>query len=261
MSFGIHPITASRKIYFVLSARDLPIKIRGATGVATVPDPFVKIYHKDNSNSEWQELVKTKHVIDSVNPDWLEVVSFDWKRETGQKWRVEVLDFDVLSKNDVIDSFEVDVDNFVLIKREELTTKLKNGGLLVIKKTIPIHFRLQVEDLPKLDTGSGSDPFVECYWSFGPEGETHLFHKTKTIDNAQNARWEETVTFESHQPGTNQHFTLKVYDKDVLKHDVIGQVSFEVDSYVKSGKTGVHRLFNDKDTRGKATISVIPVNN
>jgi len=261
MSQGIHPITSSRKIYFVLSARDLPTRIRGSTGVATVPDPYVKIYHKDNSSKEWEELVKTKHVINSANPEWLEVVSFDWKRETGQKWRIEVRDFDVLSKDDLIDNFDVDVDNFVLVKKEELTTKLGHGGYLDIKKTNPIHFRLQVEDLPKLDTGSGSDPFVECFWSAGPEGKQHQFHKTETIDNAQNAKWEETVTFDRYQPGTNQYFTLKVFDKDVLKHDVIGEVSFHVETYVKSGRPVDHRLFNDKDTRGKAKITITPVNN
>ena len=67
-----------------------------------------------------------------------------------------------------------------------------------------INLPLFCRHLPKLDTGSGSDPFVECFWSFGKDGETHLFHKTKTIDDAQNAKWEEIISFDSYQTGTNQ---------------------------------------------------------
>jgi len=59
-------------------------------------------------------------------------------------------------------------------------------------------------NLPKLDNNSGSDPYVECYWSYGKDGETHRFHKTKTVDDARNVKWNEAISFVNYVPGTNQ---------------------------------------------------------
>lgn len=115
-----------------------------------------------------------------------------------------MLDYDVLGKDDLLGSAEIDVDTFVLFRQKEITVKLGNGGSLTVKGTTPIQFRLEVEHLPKLDTTSGSDPFVECFWSIGMDGERTRFHKTETVKDAFNAKWDEVIEFNRYQPGTNQ---------------------------------------------------------
>jgi len=251
---------APQKVTFTVSARNLSPRVRGSTGLSSIPDPYVKISLKDRANAEFTEVHTTKHFINNSNPDWLDVISFEWRKNSAQKLRVDVLDKDVMNKDDVIGSAELDVDNFLIVRRGEISTPLSNtDGTVHLKVTVPLRFRITLEDLPKLDNSTGSDPYVESYWSFGPHGELHKFHKTSTIEDARNAKWNEVVVFDQYQPGTNQYFTFKVYDEDTLKDDVIGSVSFGVDAYVKALTVSVHKLSNEKDSKNKGTIKITPV--
>ena len=58
---------------------------------------------------------------------------------------MEVFDYDVISKDELLGAAEIDVDNFVLNKNKELAVKLANGGSIFIKGTNPIRFQLKVE--------------------------------------------------------------------------------------------------------------------
>jgi len=141
-----------------------------STGLSSIPDPYIKIWSKDFTKPDWTKLAETKHVVNSSNPDFLEVVSFDWKQNTGQVrnlifilhntrfkisgiwifrkvWRLDVVDYDPVNTDDLIGGIEVDVDNFVLDNNYQFFGKLKNGGSVLIKGATPIHFHLQVESV------------------------------------------------------------------------------------------------------------------
>jgi hypothetical protein len=253
------PGAPSEILNFIISARDLPMKDRGLVG-ATIQDPFVKMYAKNSANKEFTLIEETKPKLNEPNPDWFDqVISFEWLKGTGQIWRFEVLDFDILPKDDPMGYIDVDVDNFVMQKNQQFTGKLSTGhGSLLIQKTIPTKFRLSARNLPKLDAFTGaSDPFVKCFWSVGsPDQSTpnyNLFFTTKTIKDVENADWDEVITFGNYQPGTNQYWTFRVYDKDTLPiDDFIGEAFLEVDRFTKERKT--FKL----DIKSAATLIVTP---
>jgi len=245
------------KIHFVVSARDLPMKKRGAVG-ATVQDPFVKISHKGkNKMADWVQFGATPHINNEPNPDWFDVFSFDWVEGSGQQWHFEVMDHDTLSKNDTIGFVDVNVDYYVLARNQELSIKLSCGGTLLIKGTRPISFRLSADDIPHLDPlGGKSDPYVECYWSSGKNGPLNLFGVTHIVKNVESADWGR-FEFANYQEKTNQFWTFKVYDKDPLpKDDVIGECQIEVDQFVMRRATEIKQLSADPDN--KATLTIQP---
>jgi Ca2+-dependent lipid-binding protein len=251
------------KLNFMLSARNLPLKQRGP-GLASVQDPLVKVFYKQNYKHEsWIDLGMTAYIKNQPNPNWLEVFTFDWIEGSGQVWRFEVFDHDKLSKNDPIGWVEVNVDYYVLSHFQEISMKLTSStkdegisaGTLMIKRTVPIAFRIMADDIPHLDPmGGKSDPYVECYWSYGKDGELNLFGTTHVIKNVENADWGR-FEFGNFQPGTNQWWTFKVYDKDPLpKDDVIGDCTVEVDSFVKNKTTVIKQLSCDPKNRSTLTI-------
>jgi len=250
------------KLHFVLSARDLPRKDRGCTG-ATVQDPLVKLLHKANrTQKEWTEFGVTPHINNQPNPDWNEVFSYDWIEGAGQQWRFEVYDHDLLSKNDPMGYAEINVDFYVLSKFQELSVKLvnpttKETGTLQVKYTTPVSFRLMADDIPHLDPlGGKSDPYVECYWSYGKNGPQNLFGTTHIIKNVESADWGR-FEFANFRSGTNQWWTFKVFDKDPLpKDDVIGECEVEVDAFVRSKTTQIKQLSDD--AKNKATLTIKP---
>jgi len=251
---GGNTIMPATKLHFVLSARDLPRKERDCVG-ATVQDPYVKVSYRSSTLKEWAHLASTDFMLNNMNPDWNTVFSFDWTKGSGQLWRFEVLDKDVLSKDDIIGGVDVNVDNYVLEKKEELALKLGSGGALFIKKASPVTFTLSADDIPKLDPLQGlSDPFVECFWSHGKDGPLSLFAKTKIVKNVESASWEK-IEFPNYQRGTNQYWTFKVYDYDTLpKNDVVGEAAMDIDAFLKKRSGEVLKL--SKCSSNQATLTV-----
>lgn len=62
-----------------------------------------------------------------------------------------------------------------------------------------------------MDTFNGlSDPFVECFWRKGKDGNDTLFFTTKTIDDTENPDWDQTIEFANYQKGTDQVRTVGI---------------------------------------------------
>jgi len=258
----IDPITGpgseSAEVFFVLAAKDLPLRDRGILG-STVQDPYVKWSVKDTNNKTLVPAGSTKFRQNEPNPEWLdEVFAFEWRHGAGQIWRFEILDKD-LNKDDNLGFVDVDVDDYILRQNQQWASKLSTGhGTLFIQKTTPIAFKLSALNLPKLDAFDGmSDPYVKCYWSVGTSGPKTLFSTTKFIKNVENAVWEEEVVFASYQPGTNQYLTFEVNDKDALpRDDHIGTVSTNADSCVNSKLSTMLNLSPEGKHQARLTISV-----
>jgi len=252
------PGSTSGVLYFVLSARDLPLRDR-VVG-STVQDPYIKWSVKDNVNHTLVEAHKTKFRQGEPNPNWHdEVFSFDWRKGTGQIWRFEVMDKDApLNKDDAIGYLDVDVDAYVTNKNQQFSGKLSgtSQGSIFVSKTSPISFKISAQNLPKLDAFKGlSDPYVKVFWSVGADGPKTQIHQTKTVKNVENAEWADEILFASYQFGTNQYLTFEVYDDDKIpRDDSLGTVTLEVDSFVRSKKATALKLLSD------GFLTVTPVN-
>jgi len=70
---------------------------------------------------------------------------------------------------------------------------------------IIISFLYNIRNVPALDEFGGlSDPFVKCYFRNGKEGKDVKFYATETVNNVEAASWDEPITFDNYQMGTNQ---------------------------------------------------------
>jgi Ca2+-dependent lipid-binding protein len=247
---------------FVVSAKDLPTRDRECIG-ATVQDPYIKFLHRDKTqkDNDFKLIGTTKHRVNEPNPEYYDTVfSFDWMQGMGQKWRFEVLDFDVLNKDDSIGHVLVDVDEYVL-NGEEIQIKLDgtSQGSLHIKKVEQLKFRLAAKMLPKKDAFEGlSDPYVKCFWSAGKDTPLHLFHTTKTVKNVEDCQWDEEIVFPTFQSKANQFWTFKLFDKDPLpKDDALGEAVVSVNDFVHSKDIFMVKIDGTSD----AKLFITPIAN
>jgi len=247
-------------LYFVLSARKLPLSDRGLLG-KTVKDPYIKWSVLNSETKTFQPAGATKFRQNEENPDWHDhVFSFQWKKGTGQKWRFEMMDKD-LNPDDNIGTVNVDVDNYVA-RGQSFIEMLANaeGGELHVYGTAPVSFQLAASNIPRLDAFNGpSDPYVKCFFSVGASGELTEFARTETIKNVEDCKWEQPIVFGAYRPGNNQYLHFQVYDQDKLpKDDKVGEAKVQVDNLFNEKKFVVLKLADEKDY-GDKPVPVLTV--
>lgn len=169
----------------------------------------MKAFHRTGQLSQigdWIPIGQTDVIDDNANPEFNNVFWFMWNKGTNQKWHFEVKNKNTITKDDALGQVDVLVDDYVLKNNQDLTIKLNDGaGSLILKKTTPVRFQLYARNLPKMDTfGGASDPFVECYWRKGRDGNDTKFYTTETQTDKENADWNETIEFSNYQKGTSQ---------------------------------------------------------
>jgi hypothetical protein len=248
----------SYNLTFVLAAKDLPSKKKNS-----LPDPYIKVFHRTGTTqtADWTPLAtaQTDTLDDNASPEFNNVFWFMWNKGTGQQWHFEVKNHNTISKDDAIGQVDVNVDDYVLKNNQDLTVKLNEGGNLIIKKTTPVRFQLYARNIPKMDTfGGASDPFVECYWRKGREGNDTLFFTTGKIDDQENVDWPEIIEFSNYQKGSGQYWHFKVFDYDsTTGNDNLGDALVEIDPFVMKRAAKINKLQTEnKDS--KATLTVTP---
>jgi len=234
--YGKQSVVPSQNLYFVLSASNLPSKDSNQ-GLA---DPFVKVYHGiippyvKIQGHELDKLGDSEVLVNEVNPKWLKVFRVQYKKGTNQKLWVEVRDHDPINPDDIIGDSFIDLDEYMEMGGH-LTVSLKGtkSGSLTMQNTAPFLFSLAVKSIPALDEFGGySDPFVKCYFRYGKDGKDIKFYETRSIANTQSASWDDAITFDNYQRGTNQIFHFVVRDADTLADDDIGEAFMDVDAFV-----------------------------
>jgi len=240
----VNPGSKSGVLYFVLSARDVPLKDRGILGT-TVQDPYIRWSVKDSVNKDFKIAGTTGYRQNEPNPEWFDqVFTFHWRKGVSQVWRFELMDKD-LNPDDFVGNVDVDVDTFVA-KGQQYSEALAKAsqGRLFIHGTQPMSFKLSAQHLPRLDPFNGlSDPYVKCYWSRGVDGPQIEFAKTPTIKNVENAKWDDPIVFPAYQPGMNHFLTFQVFDDDKLpKDDKIGTAALDVDKFIRERRQTFLRL-------------------
>jgi Ca2+-dependent lipid-binding protein len=84
--------------------------------------------------------------------------------------------------------------------------------------------------LKAADVGGTSDPLVVL----SLKGLLKKKHRTATISNTVNPIWNEEFVLEPHHPEKDV-LVIKVYDKDVVKNDLLGMVRIPVFPYFNRG--------------------------
>jgi len=254
----------SRNLTFILRATGLPAK----DDVSKI-DPLVRIYHTTDG-SDLEKFGISETIIDTENPEWVEVFWFQWRKGTNQKWKFEIRDEDILDKDDALGGAELSVDDYVE-KGENLTLPLSPQGSLTIQKTSPIRFKLSAKNLPKKDkppqalafftSDQGeSDPYVKCYFRRGIGGEDKKFATTSTIDNVVDAEWSDIIEFGNYQKGTDTYLRFKLKDSDsTSKDDDIGYVLLEVDPFVTANVPKTLRVQTEGGDENGGTLTVTPI--
>jgi len=245
----------SYNLTFVLAAKDLPVKKKN-----TLPDPYIKVFHRigTTQTTDWTPIGQTDTLDDIASPEFNKVFWFMWNKGTGQQWHFEVKSHNTISKDDALGQVDVNVDDYVLKNNQDLTVKLNDGGNLILKKTTPVRFALYARNLPKMDTfGGASDPFVECFWRKGRDGNDTLFFTTEKQDDKENVDWKEIIEFSNYQKGTNQFWHFKVHDQDSTSgNDFLGDALVEVDPFVTKRAAKINTLKSDnKDNKGTLTVT------
>jgi len=253
-----------RNLTFILSATGLPAK----DDVSKI-DPLVRIY-QTTDGSDLEQFGKSETIVDNDTPEWVEVFWFQWKKGSGQKWKFEVRDEDILDKDDALGGAELSVDDYVE-KGENITLSLSPQGSLTIQKTTPIKFKLSAKGLPKKDkppqllaaftSDQGeSDPYVKCYFRRGIGGDDKKFATTSTIDNVVDADWSDVIEFGNYQKGTNMYLRFKVKDADsTSKDDDIGYVLLEMDPFITANVPKTLSVQTESNGESGGTLTVTPV--
>ncbi|ODM92702.1 Synaptotagmin-9 [Orchesella cincta] len=242
---------------FVVAAKDLPAKKKNS-----LPDPYIKVFSRigTTQTADWTPITpgQTDTLDDNASPQFNNVFWFIWNKGTGQQWHFEAKSHNTIGKDDALGQVDVNVDDYVLKNNQDLTVKLSDGGSLIIKKTIPVRFSLYARNLPKMDTfGGASDPFVECYWRIGRDGNDTLFYTTQKQDDKENADWLDIIEFSNYQKATDQYWHFKVLDHDSTSgNDYLGDALVEIDPFVTKRAAKVNKLQSDnKDNKGTLTVT------
>eukprot|EP01080_Neovahlkampfia_damariscottae_P006512 gene6512-10520_t len=193
---------------------------------------------------------KTKVIKKSLQPIWNEKFQLTFNNMNDDVI-FEVYDWDLIGKHDSVGKTSIPVSKLQNGKNDLWLTlppiKNTNPQLHVILELEP-SIRLKVcegKDLPAMDIGGTSDPFVEI--SFGKEQK-----KTKTIKKTLNPQWNETFDF--HVKDMSAPIFLSVYDWDLLSSkDKMGQVVVTLTSL----KAGLNKdLWLPLEKRGALRVEI-----
>jgi len=114
-----------QRLRIQLAARGLPdLDVIGTT------DPYVKAFYTDDTRAAETPFGRTVPIENSENPDFKELLEFDYVRGKHQRWHFVILDQDENRRDDEAGEAFVDVDEYVS-KGENLVVPLKKGQLII----------------------------------------------------------------------------------------------------------------------------------
>jgi len=242
--------TNGKNLTFILSGKNL-----GSSDV----DPFVKVSYTSASEGIHTEFGNTESGIEDnpSSPDWTQAFWFIWKQGSGQKWHFRVLDHK--NENKLIGEGSLDVDNFAGLNTATKVSLDTGSGELYVKPTTPLKFKLAASNLIRSDEFNGkSDPYVKVYFRQGEHGKDTKFYTTSTIDNVENARWDDVIEFPHYIKGTDQYLRFKVRDSDsITKDDHLGEVIIRADSINSESKAEETVFLENSGEHSSLTIMPI----
>jgi len=231
----------------------------------------VELYHGREGNDDWGDCVQmTEPIMGESSPKFTPVFGYDWTMGEGQLWRFLVVEKFVGGNKTNVEGqappVVVKVDEYVQRCREEVGAVRfplydDKGGSLVLLPTEPFRFRLSGKNIPhKGAFGTKSDPYVECYWKRGTNGEYHRFHKTKYVKWSENPDWDEVIDLPIYVKDEPMMFKFRVLDRDPLTpNEYIGEVEVHAAKLFAcaAGETLTVKMTGDKKGEAELNITLV----
>ncbi|CAG7819556.1 unnamed protein product [Allacma fusca] len=110
-----------------------------------------------------------------------------------------------------------------------------------------IRFRISGSHLPDTDRRRTIDPYVRVFYRRTLAGRVMdlSLGKTRYLLDNNSPKWEKHFQF-NYKAGTHQILHFKLYDKDAVKDDFIGDGYLDMDEYVQQGQYAVLPLKTGK---------------
>jgi len=122
----------SQTLRFKLSATNLPTK----DDVGFIPgssDPYVIVKYSEGLNGKEKDVGRTTTVSSSSNPNWGDVLTFNWNKNKDQRLHFKIYDDDNLREDDKLGQGWVEVNDY-MAHGQSYTLVLPKKGTLTITK-------------------------------------------------------------------------------------------------------------------------------
>jgi len=122
----------SQTLRFKLSATNLPTK----DDVGFIPgksDPYVIVTYTEGLNGKEKEVGRTATVSGTRNPNWGDVLTFQWNKNKDQRMRFKIYDDDTLREDDKLGQGWIEVNDFVAHGNTFNLLLPKRGTLILTK--------------------------------------------------------------------------------------------------------------------------------
>jgi len=250
------------KLRFKVSGKNLPDKDTGISPFDT-SDAYFEWHVSSDGGKTKTKLMKSDTINDSENPDWGNVLEFDFDRSRGQWWQFYVYDHDNLREDDTVGRVWVNVADFVDKGQFLLARMDKQNGYLQIQSmqvqtppfpntplgqlpmpagtmdTALLRFQVSAYNLPtKDDIGfiqGNSDPYVIIKAIDGISGKERDVGRSATVTRSSNPSWGDVFQFQWDRK-KDQRLRFTIYDDDTLKDDKLANAYIEVNDYIAHGQ-------------------------
>jgi len=122
----------TQTLKFKLSATNLPTK----DDVGFVPgnsDPYVIVKYTEGLNGKEKDVGRTATVSSTSNPNWGDVLTFNWNKNKDQRLHFKIYDDDTLREDDKLGQGWIEVNDFVA-HGQSYSLVLPKKGILRIQK-------------------------------------------------------------------------------------------------------------------------------
>jgi Ca2+-dependent lipid-binding protein len=122
----------SATLKFKVSATNLPTK----DDVGFIPgrsDPYVIIKYTEGLNGKEKDVGRTATVTSTRNPNWGDVMTFNWNKNKDQRLHFKIYDDDNLREDDKLGNGWIEVNDYVA-HGQKYTLVLPKRGILTIEK-------------------------------------------------------------------------------------------------------------------------------
>ncbi|KAJ8301633.1 hypothetical protein KUTeg_020620 [Tegillarca granosa] len=242
----------------VIRCRELPSK----DWRSKMSDPYVMVRLLPDTNRQGEK--KTRVVQQCNNPTYNEIFAFqlDELELMDMKLLVQVLDKDIISRDDVIGEVIIDMNTFKFKENPVHTAwyMLNKETDLSITGEIDITVAFQMPQslfvtihratgLAARDEGNASDPFVKLTIP-----GTSVLYQTQVLKKTLNPEWEETFEFPIALEELEDRFIIfHVVDEDVSSsNDSLGQAIVDLKDF--DPDRGMHGSYKLADLRNTERI-------
>jgi len=251
------------KLRFKVSGKNLPDKDTGISPFDT-SDAYFEWFVSSDGGKTKTKLMKSDTINDSENPDWGNVLEFQFDRSKGQWWQFYVYDHDNLREDDTVGRVWINVADFVDKGQFMLARLDKQNGYLQIQSmqvqtppfpntplgqlpmpfgtadTALLRFQVSAYNLPtKDDIGfiqGNSDPYVIIKAIDGISGKERDVGRSATVTRSSNPSWGDVFQFQWDRK-KDQRLRFAIFDDDTLREDdKLGLAWIEVNDYVAHGQ-------------------------